>query len=118
MVALRAVRVAAHAAGVTRYRGQSGVGGQPVRGAERRGQVTAGVGEQFRPENGPNPSTLVMISACRCWANPAGEQLVQVLDLAVQVQQLLGEPGDQRRGDRLTGQRQVLLDCDGDRGGL
>ena len=38
-----------------------------------------------------------MISACRCWANPAGEQLVQVLDLAVQVQQLLGEPGDQRR---------------------
>ena len=29
VIALRAVRVAAHAAGVTRYRGQSGVGGQP-----------------------------------------------------------------------------------------
>ena len=59
-----------------------------------------------------------MISACRCWANPAGEQLVQVLDLAVQVQQLLGETGDQRRRDRLTGQCQVLFDGDGDRGRL
>jgi hypothetical protein len=59
---------------------------------------------------------LVMISACGVLAEPGRQLLVQVLELAVEVEQLTGKPGDQRCGDRFPGQYDGLFTGDGDRG--
>jgi hypothetical protein len=59
---------------------------------------------------------LVMISACGVLAEPGRQLLVQVLELAVEVEQLTGKPGDHWCGDRFPGQYDGLFTGDGDRG--
>jgi len=72
--------------------------------------------KQLRAQDRAEPVDAGDDRSVRVLAEPGGELRVQVLDLLVQVQQLAGEPGDQRRSDCFAGQRQVLLDGDGDRG--
>lgn len=67
VVALRAVQIASHPAGIAGYRCEAGVGGQAAGVAEGGEQVAAGVGQQLGPRNGPKPSILVIRSASR-WA--------------------------------------------------
>src|SRR5438045_1622982 len=91
VVAPGAAPVAADAAGVFGDGNQPGVGGEPSWCAEGGLDVAAGGSEEFCAQQGAHAGQALDDRGLGMGAEPAGDELAGVLDLAVQVQQLAGE---------------------------
>ena len=103
IVAFRPVQIAADAARIPWHRDQSGVGRQSAGGGEGC-QVAAGSDDEFRAEVGSEAGQRLDDLRVRVIAEAFGDGFVDVFDLAVEVEQLAGQPFDQGGGAGLAGQ--------------
>ncbi|MBB5155849.1 aminoglycoside phosphotransferase (APT) family kinase protein [Saccharopolyspora phatthalungensis] len=111
-----AARTAAAGCGAARefgYRSEPGVGGQAAGIAEGGEQVASGVGKQLRAQDRAEAVDAGDPSGVGVVFEASGELLAEVFDLPIQLQQLAGQPGDQRRCDRFRRQRNGLLPVNG-----
>lgn len=107
MVTLGSVQVSLDAARVAGHGCQASEGRQPGRAGER-GEVACGGREELRTQDGTEAGQTLEDLGLGVSPEGFGDLLGEVFDLAVQIEQLSGQPRDQRDGGGLGGQRDVL----------